>query len=56
MSNARVDDRAERRDIEDARCKIYKNKCRVNTRFVEDLLKGKSRVPTSVSNLPYINP
>jgi hypothetical protein len=45
---ARVDNRAERYDIENARRKIYQGKFCVNTQFVEDLLKGKSRVPTLV--------
>jgi hypothetical protein len=48
---ARVDDHARRQAIEDARCKIYKDKCHINTKFVEELLKGQSRVPTPVSNL-----
>jgi hypothetical protein len=37
--------------IEDARRKIYKDRFCVNTKFVEELLKGESRVPTLVSNL-----
>jgi hypothetical protein len=45
---ARVDNRAERYDIENARRKIYQGKFCVNTQCVEDLLKGKSRVPTLV--------
>jgi hypothetical protein len=53
MSLARVDNHAARRDIEDARHKIYKGKYSVNAKVVEELLKGESRVPTSVSNVTY---
>jgi hypothetical protein len=49
-SLARVENRARRRDIEEARRKIYKERRCVNTKFVEELLKGESRVPTLVSN------
>jgi hypothetical protein len=53
-SLAWVDNRAARRDIEDARCKIYKGKYSVNAKVVEELLKGESRVPTSVSDVTYV--
>jgi hypothetical protein len=53
MSLAWVDNHAARHDIEDACCKIYKGKYSVNAKVVEELLKGESRVPTSVSNVTY---
>jgi predicted transcriptional regulator len=49
-SLAHVENHARRRDIEEARRKIYKEQRCVNTKFVEELLKGESQVPTLVSN------
>jgi hypothetical protein len=45
---ARVDGRDKRREIDMARRKIYRDKFSVNCKAVEEVLKGESRVPTSV--------
>lgn len=50
-SHLRVDNRTRRREIQDVRRMIYKNKYSVDSKVVETVLKGNSRVPTSVSTL-----
>jgi hypothetical protein len=47
-SLARSDGPGKRREIDMARQKIYRDKLSVNTKTVEEVLKGESRVPTSV--------
>ena len=48
-SLAHVDSHDKRREIDMVRRKIYKAKFSVNSKAVEEALKGESRVPSSVN-------